>query len=69
MDVLEQVIDENKIDKTMIFNMDESALTTVQVPPKVFAQKGNKQVGAITSAERGIHTTVVVLGERMFHHP
>lgn len=56
---LEQVINENKIDNTMIFNMDESALTTVQVPPKVFAQKGKKQVGAITSAERGVHTTVV----------
>lgn len=57
---LEQVIKEHKIDKTMIFNMDESALTTVQVPAKVFAQKGKKQVGAITSAERGTHTTVVV---------
>lgn len=56
---LEQIIDENKIEKTMIFNMDESALTTVQVPPKVFALKGKKQVGAITSAERGVHTTIV----------
>lgn len=56
---LEQVIKTHKIDKTMIYNMDESALTTVQVPPKVFAQKGKKQVGAITSAERGVHTTVV----------
>lgn len=57
---LEQVIEEQKIDKTLIFNMDESALTTVQVPPKVFAQKGKKQVGAVTSAERGVHTTVVI---------
>lgn len=57
---LEQVIEEHKIDNTMIFNMDESAMTTVQVPPKVFAQKGKKQVGAVTSAERGVHTTVVV---------
>lgn len=57
---LEQVIEEHKIDKTMIFNMDESALTIVQVPPKVFAQKGKKQVGAVTSAERRVHTTVVI---------
>ena len=39
--------------------MDESALTTVQKTQKVFAQKGKKQVGAITSAERGQHVTVV----------
>lgn len=56
---LDQVINENEICDTMIYNMDESALTTVQVPPKVFAKKGKKQVGAITSAERGVHTTVV----------
>lgn len=43
----------------MIFNMDESAMTTVQVPPKVFAKKGKRQVGAITSAERSIHATIV----------
>lgn len=43
---LEQVINEHKIDNRLIFNMDESALTTVQVPPKVFVLKGKKQVGA-----------------------
>lgn len=57
---LEQVIDEHKIDNTMIFNMDESALTTAQVPPKIFAQKGKKQVGVLTSAERGVHITVTI---------
>ncbi|KAF2895826.1 hypothetical protein ILUMI_10348 [Ignelater luminosus] len=40
--------------------MDVSGLSTVQKPPKVFARKGSKQVGAITSAERGEHVTVVV---------
>lgn len=39
--------------------MDEYALTTVQKPPKILAKKGNKQVGALTSAERGLHVTVV----------
>lgn len=57
---LEEVININKIANTMIFNMDESALTTVQVPPKIFAQRGKKQVGALTSAERGVHSTIVV---------
>ncbi|CAI6371189.1 unnamed protein product [Macrosiphum euphorbiae] len=42
-----------------IYNMDESALTTVQKPSKIFAQKGKKQVGVLTSAERGQHVTVV----------
>jgi len=39
--------------------MDEFALTTVQKPSKIFAQKGKKQVGVLTSAERGQHVTVV----------
>lgn len=39
--------------------MDESPLTTVQKPSKVFALKGKKQVGSLTSAERGERVTVV----------
>ncbi|XP_065658540.1 uncharacterized protein LOC136083060 [Hydra vulgaris] len=38
-----------------IWNMDE---TTVQQPKKVIAKKGLKQVGAITSAERGTLVTL-----------
>jgi len=40
--------------------MDESALTTVQNPSKIFASKGKKQVGAITSAERGPHVSILL---------
>lgn len=36
-----------------IYNVDETALTTVQRPVKVIAGKGCKQVGRTTSAERG----------------
>ena len=36
-----------------IYNVDETALTTVQRPVKVIAGKGTKQVGRMTSAERG----------------
>lgn len=57
---LEKTINNGNFDKTMIFNMDESALTTVQNPSRIFALKGKKQVGAITSGERGVHSTVVV---------
>ncbi|XP_065642819.1 uncharacterized protein LOC136074429 [Hydra vulgaris] len=36
-----------------IYNVDETGLTTVQKPVKVLAGRGSKQVGRITSAERG----------------
>lgn len=39
--------------------MDESSITTVQKTSKVLARKGKKQVGTLTSAERGIHVTAV----------
>ena len=39
--------------------MDETRLTTVHKPPKVIAGKKAKQVGQVTSAERGVLTTVV----------
>jgi len=40
-----------------IYNVDETAVTTVQRPAKVVAGKGTKQVGRITSAERGTLVT------------
>ena len=36
-----------------ILNLDESGLTTVQKVPKVISVKGVKQVGQVTSRERG----------------
>jgi hypothetical protein len=41
-----------------IYNLDETGLTTVQNPFKVFAPKGIKQIGSITSAERGTLVTL-----------
>ncbi|KAJ8944819.1 hypothetical protein NQ318_013155 [Aromia moschata] len=58
-DLLEQTVAEHNIGFDRIFNMDESAISTVQRPQKILATKGRKQIGAITSAERGVHTTVV----------
>lgn len=55
----QEILEKHNISPTRIFNVDESALSTVQKPPKVFAQTGKKQVGALTSAERGIHVTMV----------
>ncbi|KAJ8721078.1 hypothetical protein PYW08_006543 [Mythimna loreyi] len=42
-----------------IYNVDESGLTTVHTPMKVLASKGIKQVGNITSAERGNNITII----------
>lgn len=58
-EIYEETLKKYNISPTRIFNMDESALSTVHKPQKVLAHKGKKQVGAITSAERGMHITVV----------
>jgi len=39
--------------------MDESGLTVVHKPRKVLAKKGMKQVGKVTSGEKGETTTIV----------
>lgn len=43
-----------------IFNMDETGVTTVQIPDRVVARKGTKQVGRIVAAERGTLVTLAV---------
>ncbi|XP_065677439.1 uncharacterized protein LOC136092810 [Hydra vulgaris] len=53
-----QVRNRYKFDPYCIYNVDETGLTTVQKPVKVLAGKGSKQVGRITSAERGTLVTV-----------
>lgn len=41
-----------------IYNMDETGITTVQKSNKIVARRGFKQVGRITSAERGTLVTL-----------
>ena len=57
--VLEETMKTYNINPLRVYNMDESGLNTVQSTQKVLALKGKKQVGSITSAERGVHCTVV----------
>lgn len=57
-DNLKEVLDKYKFRSGNIYNMDESGLTTVQEAGKVVAMKGQKQVGQITSAERGTLITL-----------
>lgn len=42
-----------------IYNEDETGLTTVQNPQKILAPKGEKQVGSVSSAERGQLVTFI----------
>lgn len=59
-DILEEIVEKHHLSGTKIFNVDESGFTTVQKKPqKVISQKGKRQIGAITSGERGVNTTIV----------
>lgn len=46
---------------TRIFNLDETATTTVQKPRKIIAKKGIKQVSSATNGERGILVTTCIV--------
>ena len=39
--------------------MDETGVTTVRKPDRIIGRRGTKQIGAITSVERGTLITVV----------
>ena len=53
MDNLQKVYERYQFTPDRIYNCDETALTTVHRPHKIIATKGSKQVGAVTSHERG----------------
>ena len=46
------IIERETIEAGDLWNMDEAGITTVSKPSKVVAEKGNNQVGAVTSAGR-----------------
>jgi len=52
-------LDKHPYSADRVYNMDESGLTVVHKPRKVLAQRGQKQVGKLTSGERGETMTVV----------
>lgn len=59
-DNLAVVMGRYKFEAKDIWNVDETGVTTVQRPSKIVAKRGTKQVGALTSAERGRLVTVCV---------
>ncbi|XP_063391330.1 uncharacterized protein LOC134676874 [Cydia fagiglandana] len=58
---LENVLDRDKFEAKDIYNVDETGVTTVQKPNRIIAKRGMRQVGALTSAERGCLVTVTVV--------
>ena len=59
-DNLGSVLDKYKFVSSDVYNMDETGITTVQRPSKIVAAKGTKQVGSMTSGERGSLVTMAV---------
>ena len=57
-DKLDDLYNRYRYGPESVYNCDETGLTTVQRPVKVIAAKGSKQVGAVTSQERGQLVTV-----------
>ncbi|CAK1602055.1 unnamed protein product [Parnassius mnemosyne] len=59
-DLLETIVQEYHITPNMIYNMDETCVRTSSTkPPKVLSVLGKKQVGMVSSLERGTLTTVI----------
>lgn len=60
-DNLERILAENHYPPNRIWNCDETGASTVpNKTSKVLASKGCRQVGAISSAERGVNTTIMM---------
>lgn len=57
---LEEEINKYDIGPSAIYNMDETGIfTTSNHPPKILSTKGKRQVGVVSSTERGQITTVI----------
>ncbi len=59
-DNLDNVLSREGITTTQIWNVDETGITTVHRPDGIIARKGRKQIGAVTSAERGTLITMAL---------
>lgn len=59
-DNLKSVYTRSNLGPGDIWNVDETGITTAHVPNKVIARRGMRQLGKMTSAERGTLVTVAV---------
>ena len=59
--LLSSIIDTYKLQASQIYNVDETGITCVpKTQSKIVACRGRRQVGALTSAERGQTVTVEI---------
>lgn len=56
---LAALLDEFRFPPHHIWNMDETGIATVHNPGRVVAERGVRQVGKLTSADRGTITLAV----------
>ncbi|XP_065645111.1 uncharacterized protein LOC136075559 [Hydra vulgaris] len=57
-DKLGEVMDIYNFSASQIYNIDETGVSTVVKPSKIVATKGKRNVGAMTSGERGTNVTI-----------
>lgn len=58
-DILQEQIQSKGFNGTNIYNVDETGISTVQKRcQKILGRKGKYQIGAISSGERGVNTSV-----------
>lgn len=65
---LEKVLKKYSFTGDRIYNADETGLTTVTELPSIIAERGSKQVGQITSAERGQLVTMLAFVSASGNH-
>lgn len=54
-----EILSRRPFSPEQIWNIDETGISTVHVPPKIISPKGVKQVGQMTSGERGQNVTLI----------
>ena len=53
-DIYKECLEAYQYPPSRLWNMDETGMATVQKPGRILAAKGMRQVGKVTSAERGV---------------
>jgi hypothetical protein len=65
---LKEVLTRHNFSSRRIYILDETGNSTAHVPPKILCAKGTKQVGSVTSGERGINVTMIAAINAMGNH-
>jgi hypothetical protein len=65
--IVKETITKLNVSGAQIYNLDESGLNTVQKVPKLIAPRGVKQIGQVTSTERGELVTICCIVSAVGH--